>query len=84
MLEIIGSMIGNPICLDGVTASNAMHGYARVLAGVLVEEAKRTEAILLSPPGEEFEVLVEFEWLSWSCSDCKCFGHMVVFCQKKT
>ena len=84
MLEMIGSMIGIPICLDAVTASNLKHEFARILVEVSVEEMNRFEAILVSSTGEEFVIPIDFEWAPWSCSHCECFGHMEEFCPKKS
>ena len=79
-------MIGDPICLDGVTARNLNTNhdlaFARLLVEVSVEEAKRTEAILVHSSGEEHVVPVEIEWLPWNCTSCYCFGHSTDFCPK--
>ena len=83
MLEKIESMIGSPVCLDGVTASNMRHEFARMLVVVSVEDVQRDVATLVSSKGEEFVIPMEFEWVPWNCSHCNCFGHVDDFCPKK-
>ena len=65
MIGKIGCMIGDPICMDGVTAHNTRVdiAFVRLLVEVSVEEAKRTEAILVHSLGEDFVVPVKIEWV---------------------
>ena len=45
MLENIASVIGSPVCLDGVTTSNMRHEFARMLVVVSVEDVQHDEAV---------------------------------------
>ena len=87
MISMIGSMIGDPICMDRVSArrltSKHELEFVRLLVEVSVEESKRTEVVLFYESGERFEVPVIFEWLPWSYSYCGCFGHAENLCSQR-
>ena len=73
-------MIGNPVCMDGVTASKKRTEFAKLLIEVTVAGTKRTKAVLESKSGEEYVILVEFDWIPWNCTKCDCFGYTEEYC----
>ena len=82
MIATIGSIVGDHVCLDGITSRNMKMdlAFARLLVEVSVEEISRKVVIMAHSSGEEFEIPIEFEWVPWSCSHCSCFGHSAEFC----
>ena len=64
MIGMIGAMIGDPVCLDGVSArrltSKHEIEFVRMLVYVSLEESKRKEVVLFHESGERFEIPVIF------------------------
>ena len=85
MIVTIRSMIGEPVCLDGVTSRNIKRNlaFARLLVEVSATDISRKVAILQHSSGEEFIIPIEFEWIHWHCSHCSFFGHTTEFCPHK-
>ena len=87
MIGMISCMIGDPICLDGVSTrrleSKHELEFVRLLVEVSLEETKRTEVVLFHESGEKFVIPVEFKWLPWGCTYCGCFGHVDNFCSQR-
>lgn len=84
MLNVIGSMIGSPICMDKFTTQRKRLSFARILVNVNVEEAKCREILLVGPDGKQFRQSVQFEWYPWVCDSCKIFGHSTAYCKRKS
>lgn len=82
MLGKLGSAIGTPICMDNITATCERLSYARILVEVTAEEAQRKELEIEHCDGKIVHQRVNFEWLPWSCSSCRRFGHTKDRCAK--
>lgn len=82
MLEVIGKMIGKSVSIDLITKDVEKLSYARLLVEVTSEEAKRVEVVLESYNGTVYKHKIEFEWMPWSCDNCKVFGHSTHYCNR--
>ncbi|KAL9663476.1 hypothetical protein QQ045_018863 [Rhodiola kirilowii] len=80
ILSRICSVLGRPICTDGVTADGSSYGYARVCVEVFgdVELLDRIE--YEDPYGNCYVQPVLYEWRPPRCTNCCNFGHLKEMC----
>ncbi|CAM8885833.1 unnamed protein product [Rhodiola kirilowii] len=80
ILSRICSVLGIPICTDGVTADGSSYGYARVCVEVFgdVELLDRIE--YEDPYGNCYVQPVLYEWRPPRCTNCCNFGHLKEMC----
>ncbi|KAF5182809.1 zinc ion binding / nucleic acid binding protein [Thalictrum thalictroides] len=81
-ISYAASLIGNPKCMDELTAKRKRLSFARVCVEVDVSrELPKTISLKI---GQKFYICkVEYPWIPLSCSKCKRFGHSDKKCHSK-
>ncbi|XP_062089456.1 uncharacterized protein LOC133795989 [Humulus lupulus] len=82
-LSALVSTLGRPILVDKVTKDRSMMQFSRVLVEINIVDEVPKSIQFMNERGQLMEQLVEFEWLPTQCKNCKIFGHIVTFCNRK-
>lgn len=80
-LSKIASIIGKPLYADPHTTDKSRISFARVLIDVDVSINNPSSIVINTPFGKK-TAAVEYEWMPYFCSQCKCIGHTVDKCKK--
>ncbi|CAI9096231.1 OLC1v1032322C1 [Oldenlandia corymbosa var. corymbosa] len=82
VLSKIASVIGKPICTDGITAVKGRLSYARICVEINPHSELPDMIKLKGPGGVAITQKVEYEWVPSRCTYCECFGHSIEKCRK--
>lgn len=76
MLNVIASMIGEPISLDDSIWAITQDKFIRMMVVVSVKDIMKDAIVLKSKEGEEFRLKIHYEWIPYFCEGCVKFGHL--------
>ncbi|KAF9610146.1 hypothetical protein IFM89_020278 [Coptis chinensis] len=81
-LEMVTSVLGDPLCMDEATSNRTRISYARVCIVVNLVFKFLSHFLVKFGEGNIVDIGVEYEWVLEKCSFCKAFSHSDNKCLK--